>query len=732
MTISGFPKVESTIPDLGSPHVNPVTGELTLCVRDYGQRDMGETFFFERTYVCGRIREGKSHHQSLGSRWILGFDGSIERNGTNLRLPIGEFRWEAFCFQDNRWVHCKDEARYQLREKQDGFQLRDLRIPAEYFYDKKGHLISIQKKGGFPRSIRYYGNFPVTITLCGGNRISLGFDGSLLTSMRDSIGRSLSFEYEAGLLKRVIYPNNADIKYEYDDRSRLISCTDRTGKKSFFVEYDFYGRVARLEQGNGDRYTYRYAEQDRRTIILNENTLEYQTYYWNFRNQVVRIIFENGEEELRSYDEAGRVVYQRYASGKEIHRTYNEISLITREEYSDGQTIEYEYDKLGRRTRKHDNFDGEEQYKWNENGWLVEKLTRLTGHAWSRERWERDMVGRVLVYSRNGNRTSYAYAEKAALPHLMELPCGGKFSYKYDDVGRLLLILSEFGERTFGYNVLDLVARDTDPLGYQQEYRYDLQGNSIDGTIPSEQSFPGSGKKENKDTVRKDIYEANPEFLCSYDPKGRLTEVRRKTDRMLIARYQYDIGGRITEERAVDDTGKDGDGALWLKRWKYDDNDNVVEERCWINPQDETGTRGRIYILRNEYDAQDRRIVSEDNEGSRIEYEYDSLNCCIMRKRRERKQLIEVRKYIYDAAGRLIASDEKSDYEKTGKLWERTEFLLNENGQCLKVFFSDGTEATGKTAYGSYQEFLEGIPYYEDVSGYCKTQADQDGKNDER
>ena len=72
MTISGFPKVDNTTPDLGCPQVDPVTGELTLRVIDLGHYDLGETFFVERAYVPGRIKDGRSKDQSLGSRWMLG------------------------------------------------------------------------------------------------------------------------------------------------------------------------------------------------------------------------------------------------------------------------------------------------------------------------------------------------------------------------------------------------------------------------------------------------------------------------------------------------------------------------------------------------------------------------------------------------------------------------------------------------------------------------------------
>ena len=50
MTINGFPRVDSTVPDLGEACIDPVTGVLSLRAVDYGQRDLGEPFFLMRDY----------------------------------------------------------------------------------------------------------------------------------------------------------------------------------------------------------------------------------------------------------------------------------------------------------------------------------------------------------------------------------------------------------------------------------------------------------------------------------------------------------------------------------------------------------------------------------------------------------------------------------------------------------------------------------------------------------
>ena len=223
--------------------------------------------------------------------------------------------------------------------------------------------------------------------------------------------------------------------------------------------------------------------------------MEFRSYYWNRRNQIERLVYEDGMEECLKYDAEGRVVYKKDRFGRETRWEYNESGLPVREERKDGLILDYRYDELGRLVRLHDNFDGEEQYRWNSNGWLIEKKTRLTGHAWRKEAWERDMVGRILSYSRNGNQTRYVYAADSPMPHLMETPCGAKFSYRYDKVFRLRVIQSSAGERLISYNVLDLVAREEDALKNCWTYTYDFQGKELDGKEAPFLIFPGIPRK---------------------------------------------------------------------------------------------------------------------------------------------------------------------------------------------------------------------------------------------
>ena len=198
-----------------------------------------------------------------------------------------------------------------------------------------------------------------------------------------------------------------------------------------------------------------------------------------------------------------------------------------------------------------------------------------------------------------------------------------------------------------------------------------------------------------------------------FDQKEHLLEAWDKTNGELLARFSYDIAGRLEEERI-----RIVPGEYSLRKMRYDANDDIIEERIWINLQGETGTRGRIYVIHYEYDAQGRKVRSSDNAGESWEYEYNALSLVTRVKHRLTGKAPEVTNYLYDAAGRLTGIKAKADYAATGKLWLNTLFELDAKGNCCKVRLEDGAEIIGDDAVRYYYFMCETLPKYPDVSGY--------------
>lgn len=714
MTVNGFPEPVNTAPSLGEVHINPITGELNLRARDYGQRDIGVTFFLERLYVPGYLTETKGAKEPLGCRWLLNVSGSLLRVGAKIWLPLGSFSREAFSLIKGSWKHDSAPDRFVLREKKDGFTLLDKRTYAQYVYDGAGHLISVSSKGRPPRIFSYKGDTLATITLSDGEKINLGFAHDRLATVTDSVGRQVAYFYsDEGLLTKVVYPNLSFVRYEYDNLGRLIRCLGQEGRQVFQLSYDEIGRLSRHITDKGEVRMYNYLESGRRTIAMEQNTFDYRTYSWNRRNQIEEIVYEDGQEEHFGYDENDRIVYRRSTDGVTTRLSYNEYGLLCRETSSVGLVYDYEYDDRGQIVSQRDNLGGREVYCYNKSGLLTEKISQLTDKEDSREIWERDLAGRILSYSHNGRLFRYVYEGMKPYPGIMEMPEGGKFYYEYDDVNRLTEIKCAAGHRYFGYNALDLISGETDPLGRRRTYHYDLSGKACGNLSAPQLHFPGYCTVPIVPNANVLAYKARRDVSITSDAKGRITQVRDVNDSPL-AYFTYDIGGRLLEERHRDVSAEE----FRLRRFKYDVSSNVIEEKIWLEGQRETGIRGKIQILRYEYDRQNRLVRLKDNLGATVEYTYDEISCPVMRKIRRDQAPAEVVKYVYDAMGRLTEKNDKADYAKTGKLWHKTQFMLNDEGGCAEVKLPDGGEITGDEAQKFYEKCRSELPRYRDVSGY--------------
>ena len=688
MTINGFPSAANLTPRTTLLKVDPVTGMLRLEVLDYGQWDVGQPFLWKRRYVPEPVGI-KSKLKPLGERWQLGATGQAERSRTEIRLPREDFRWEAFLLQENRWLSQSSPANLFLTVQSDSLLLKDLAVPGEYHFDKNNMLI-LSRRQGLIRRFTYIGTTLSGITLADENEITVSGDKGHIASIKDALGRVLRYEYDGELLKQVIYPNGGQVVYDYDERGLVLSIKDRSGGYEARLRYDDYGRVIRRETAVGEIFNYEYADQDRLTTRREVKSGALRQYFWNRQRKVCRVVYEDGSEIHTEYDREGRVTLRRTRQGTELRYEYDDAGRITKEIFPN-VTFTYTYDKLGHLTARQRNDGFMINYTYNGEGYLVKRRTKLSLKDWREEIWDRDIKGRIIAYSLNGQVTRYAYEGAAPFPVLLETATGNKFSYRYDRVNRLLAVRSPQSERTYAYNALDLLAGDTDGLGREKSYAYDLQGVPREGQ--TQKFWPGFSWPQLRPPVTKEI-------LTAYKDK---------------ASCRCDLGGRLLEIRTPDEAFPP-ERPYRLTRWQYDKTDNILEERLWLDPQDKTSATGRIRIRRFAYDAENRLKRQTDSRGETIEYAYDALGACVQERHLNGQNLTALIRYVYDAIGRLISRDEKSDYQKTGKLWERTDFYLSDAGSCLAVLLPDGSQLAGDKAAAFYAEVQP--RRYPDSSGY--------------
>ncbi|MBR2216540.1 MAG: RHS repeat protein [Selenomonadaceae bacterium] len=696
MTVNGFPSAANLVPRTMRLEVDPITGMLALEVLDYAQWDIGRPFYLRRRYVPEPVGI-KAKLKPMGKRWLLSVAGQAEGTNTEIRLPRGDFRWEAFYFRSGRWESSNRAEPLFLTEQSASLTLKAPHIPGEYRYDKNGMLI-FSREQGLTRRFAYVGTTLTGITLATDGELSISGGGGHLTGLQDALGRAVRYEYDGELLKRVIYPNGGKAEYAYDERGLILLARERSGDLEATFTYDDYGRVVGQKTRTGESYRYEYADQDRVTTVREERSGACRKFFWNRQRQICRLTHADGTETRFEYDREGNLIWRQNRQGEVSGYEYDENGNLLAEMHP-SVTYAYAYDGMGRLISRTRGDGAIINYAYNGEGYLIKRRTKLSLKDWREEIWERDMLGRITAYSLNRQVTRYAYEGGAPFPILMETATGNKFSYRYDRVYRLLAIRSPVGERTFGYNALDLMAGDTDGLGREKHFAYDLTGRpkeegehlKIWARFPWPKLRPPVTKEIPTSYKGKEAGEGNS-CLC-----------------------RRDLGERLLEWRRVDETFPP-ERPYRLTRWRYDTTDNVVEERLWLDPQDETGATGRIQIRRYEYDAENRLLKQTDSRGETIEYAYDALGACVQERHLTGTTLTALIRYVYDGVGRLIARDEKSDYQKTGKLWEHSEFKLDEVGRCRMATFPDGSQLTGEAAEAAYAAVCP--RRYPDCSGY--------------
>ncbi|MBQ9487682.1 MAG: RHS repeat protein [Selenomonadaceae bacterium] len=405
---------------------------------------------------------------------------------------------------------------------------------------------------------------PQKVTLQTLREVFFIYEGKNLIAVQDEIGRTTRYDYAENLLTCVTYPDGTKIKYSYDYKKNLTTCIEG-GTKIFQNEYDEFGRLVKITDASGTRNFF-YDDKNRQTIESGRDDI---TYKWTRRKLIEKIFYADGSFEFFMYDADFRLNYKLARNGDEYFWRYTD-GLLTREILPDGMIISYEHDASGNLIRKHDSDGREEIYFYSSKNLLIGKKVRLNIKDWRREKFERDMAGRILTHDINGQVTSYAYDEEAPAPSLIKTPCGYKFTCIYDKVYRLLEVKTEFGEFFFAHTPMNkIVAAQKD----------------IFAPIEKPEKIP------------------NDADIKIFDVGDRLIEVRQK------------VGDKFK-----------------LVRWKYDLNDNCIERREWLDLQTVQSATGRVKVTQYEYDAQNRLVFEFDGENV-AKYYYDCLNNLTLERR---------------------------------------------------------------------------------------------------
>uniref|UniRef100_UPI0025DA5651 DUF6531 domain-containing protein n=1 Tax=Selenomonas sp. TaxID=2053611 RepID=UPI0025DA5651 len=724
--------------------VDAVTGSFLVNVTDYRQKDYFEDFLLTRTYES--IYENPGQH--LGRRWLINVGSCLARRDNHVRVLCADLHLEKFMLQeDGSWQNERGgDKGNTLTETAIGYELVNRQQQKKYCYDKSGKLTDIVLHQSATIHVEYQGHQIKRVQLADGQELQFLYEDNKIAQITDGIGRTIRYAYEDDLLTCVTYPNGGRAEYTYTPEGWITTLTDQNGICYLQNKYDREGRVLHQQMKNGAEYILFYDDQNRRTTVTEQHRGKRVTYHWNCQHLVEKIVYQDGTTVEKAYDDRENLTYKKDRLGREIRRTYNEASQLVQEELPSGLIRQLSYDEEGRLQEETDSEGGCVRYRYDKHGWLTARETKLSERKWKKENWEYDHWGRILTKEINGSRTTYCYQDKLPVPCSMATPEGGWFNYEYDKVCRLMCIRSEFGERSFGYDVLDYRVSDVDALGNMESWQYDLMGNLRKHIAPTQQDKgddqqvsryaydsmdncikeqapegivyaraydaegslikevhpeaydleTGDGKGTSYDYdidghkirthypdggVERLFYDAEGNLIKKVTPNqydkstddgagitytydagnnrtsvtdamGNLVEVARydakgrcvyhqdagqleasREGKVYATTYTYDlVGNKLEERKAVSE--QDGAIQYSLRRWTYDVNNNIVEEKTWLTLQSETSASGLTRTIHNAYDQQNRLLRVTDNLGAEVQYTYNSIGKRTSEKRR--------------------------------------------------------------------------------------------------
>ncbi|MCS7283705.1 MAG: RHS repeat-associated core domain-containing protein [Anaerolineae bacterium] len=583
---------------------------------------------------------------------------------------------------------------FSLRQEDEGFLLRDPE-GTEIRFNSQG--LPLLWRDSIGRSVRF--EYPAPHTL----RLTAPWGTPWATLRLDEQGRVLAVEDDQG----------HSLHYRYDEAGRLVAFTDREGHTTRY-EYDAHGFLTRIVGPDGTLLLENEYDAEGRVLaqkdaMENVTRLEYTLAPdWPCPIKGVTVTYPDGLQARYTLSQ-GEVVHCEIA----------------------GAEVRFAYDERGFPVEIQDPEGGIWRIGWDEDG----RLTAFTSPLGQTFLWEYDAAGRLMrqtfpdgtraeiVYDRQGRPVTLVgpggekirleYDERG-LPKALVDPLGQRLELEYDERGRETAVTFPDGQKTtWSYDDKENQVTLRDPLGRAVLYRYDREGRLVGlqrGPERLRLTYTPYGEPTRlEDEAGRSIgieYDPNGQPLRlrfpngytlsqTYDVRGRPVELRDGRGRVLF-RQAYDAWGRLTA--LTDPLGRswtytyDGVGNLRALtdrkgntlRFEYDQAYRLV--RAW-------DAEGRL-VLQVEYDEMDRPRRFIDAEGHRMEFSFspdDSLTAVSIDGKAARAELDaagrvvrlvdengRARTYEYDALGNLVRETYPLGqtyayaYDPVGRLQERT------------------------------------------------------------
>jgi YD repeat-containing protein len=520
-------------------------------------------------------------------------------------------------------------------------------------------------------------------------------DGNL-SKVSNPAGQWLQFSITDELITSITDSSGRSISYEYNSDKALTKFTDPIGRVINYT-YDEDGFMTKVVKPGNLVTSIQYTDE-RVTKVINPQGAE-TTFAWNTANKNLTLTDTNGINRVYTLDDDNQLSsYSIPVINLSKSVSYSDcyISGVTD---SLGNSSSYQYDDNGYLTRITDKSGFVTDYEWEPTLRNLTKKTDAFGRVWSYEWCYRGNLMKEIDPA--GNETTYTYdahnnrtSKTDALGHVTRYvydptgnyltqtidAMGGISSFTYDLQGNMISSTDQLGRVTiYEYDLIDRLVKSTFPDGRFTQINYDVAGNI-------------ASRVDNLGRVTAYTYDANGKLLTTTRPDGT------------VLAHAYDAAGRKISSN--DALGR-------LTAYEYDALDNMVKvtypdqtyqtyaydtEKRLVSSTDELGN-----VTAYEYDPMGRMLATIDPAGSRYENQYDAAG----RKIAAKDPLGRITAYEYDVLDRVVkttapdSTTNTSNYDALGNLIVSTNAL---NQQTM--FEYDALNRQVKTTRADGPEFI--------------------------
>ncbi|QQR80662.1 MAG: hypothetical protein IPJ69_00385 [Deltaproteobacteria bacterium] len=519
-------------------------------------------------------------------------------------------------------------------------------VVTQFQYDAQSRLIQLQDDNNHVSRFGYDGlNRLIQFTDALGNQISNTYDAA------NNLTRRRSHEVAASGFDD--FENN----YRYDSLNRLIRMTDTLGQTSTY-SYDSRSNLTATSDPKENVSHYTYDALNRRvrsSLELRNNGVGSGAllgtintdYEYDDNSRLIRMTDDNHHATTFDYDHLNRKVRTHLADSSVYRYTYDTNDNLSRYEDPKGFQIDLHYDAAHRLTVKDITQDhasqGREVMAYDGLSRLVRaSVEDETGATSSDVQFHYDSLNRILRETQDGHDVVSAYDGVGNQTDLT-YPAGRVIHQVFDAINQLDSIQNDLSTDIITQTHLGMgrpAARRFEN-GTTTTWSYDAvkrmaSVNHVDSARRVLAGFNYGYDRSSNRLFEADLQDGGRARVHRYDSVQRLfliTEVRRKSDRSVIATYRYDaLGRRIEKTVSAATTHYFYKGA------------QVLEEH------DASGALQAQYLYGEGVDD----VVSMERGGHTYHYHADSLGNIVAV---SDESGVVVERYHYNAYGRVSISD---------------------------------------------------------------------------